>query len=649
MQHRRLQDRQPQANAVTIRSRIVLEMATSLVTGKNLGVRQAMVLLREQGVASRDWPVSLFGSATIEGVEAVVRREATMAIMNPAAALTLAYRGTGCFDTPQPIRTIAVIPSFDQFVFAVRQSHGIRTFEEIGTRRLPLKLALRGQADHSLHFMLDDIMAAAGFSIDDIRSWGGTISREGRVPPYPDGPKFKALERGEIDAIIDEASHAWLNEAVEAGMTILSLSEATVRKLEAIGYRRALLRKDEFPTLDADVLTIDFSGWPMFVHAEAPDALVTELCAALDDRSEMMPWEGEGPLPVARMCRESPDTPQDVPLHPAALAFWRKRALPLVSLKRAAFITAAGASVLLPLQRERADAQAASPEIEVAGIPNDTGALMFYAADLGLYEKAGLRVKVTSLNNSGSIAPAIASGTIQFGSFPVTVAALARDKGLPLVMIAPSGLYLSTSPIAGLLVAKNSEIRTAADLNGKTIATRDLSNMSYFAAKQWMDKNGGDSKTIRWLEIPDTNDVAAIAAGRIEAASVSEPALDDALRSGTVRSLAPVYDAIGKRFLIAGYYTSTDFAVSHADVVRKFAAAIGAAARWANDNRAQSALILQKYAGAPVLPGSTRVTYAERLQATDVQPILDVLQNYGLLKIPMQAKDLFSPVALGSP
>jgi len=300
--------------------------------------------------------------------------------------------------------------------------------------------------------------------------------------------------------------------------------------------------------------------------------------------------------------------------------------------------------LLFPPSGSRVEAQNSPPTIEAAGPPNDTGALIFYAADMGFFEKAGLRVKVTSLNNSGSISSAIASGAVQVGSFAVSVGALAREKGIPLVMIAPAGLYLSSAPTSGLIVRKDALIRKAADLNGKTVATRDISNMSYFGAKQWIDQNGGDSKTIHWVEIPDTSDVAALQAGRIDAASVSEPALDDALRGGEVRSLAPIFDAIGKRFLISGYFTSEDYAKAHPDAVRKFADVIIATARWANRNRAQSGAILEKYAQTPVLPGSTRVTYAERLGSADVQPVLDLLLNYGLLKAPMRAKDLFSPL-----
>jgi TRAP-type uncharacterized transport system substrate-binding protein len=311
-------------NPVTTRSRLVLEIASELVSlpGSGMALRQAKVHLREQGQS--DWPLCLFGSSTIEGVRAVVDKEADLAIINPAIMLTLAYRGTSVFKTPQPVRAISVIPSFDQYAFAVKSDTGLSTFEEIAAKRYPLRVSLRGMPDHSLHFMLDDILAAAGFSLADLRAWGGEARKDGFLP-VPDGPKFQALARGEINAIFDEAADVWVEQALDAGMTILPLGEGTVRKLEAIGYRRGCLPKSLYPKLPGNILTIDFSGWPIFVHAEAPDELVTQFCAALEARKASIPWQGDGPLPLERMCRDTPETPRDVPFHPAAQRFWKER------------------------------------------------------------------------------------------------------------------------------------------------------------------------------------------------------------------------------------------------------------------------------------------------------------------------------------
>jgi hypothetical protein len=235
----------------------------------------------------------------------------------------LAYKGMRPYDKPQPVRTIGVIPSLDQYVFAARPETGLMSFEDIGRKRYPLKVSMRAQRNHCLNLVIDDIAAAAGFTLDDVRAWGGDPRYEA-ILPWPHSEKFKALVRGELDAIFDEAAYVWVDAACEAGMRILPLEEATVQKLEAVGYRRNYLRKSAFPGLPHDILTLDFSGWPIFVHADLPDDMVTRLCAALDARKHLIKWEGEGPLPVHRMCRDAQDTPQQVPLHPAAERYWRQ-------------------------------------------------------------------------------------------------------------------------------------------------------------------------------------------------------------------------------------------------------------------------------------------------------------------------------------
>ena len=312
----------PFANAITIRSKLMLELASELVAGPDWGLRQVKVSLREQGAP--EWALSLYGSGTMESFDAVVTGEADLAICNPSAALTLAFRGHAPFIAPLPVRTIAIIPSHDQCVFAVRSETGLQSVEEIAERRFPLRVLLRGDPRHGLHAILDHIASAAGFSLDEMRAWGGSTQLTGMMP-LPDSAKFAAVVRGEADAIFDEATESWVGAAVAAGLTILPLREATLAKLQALGFRRGILRKAIMPELPRDIASIDFSGWPVFTRAELSDARVTQICAALDARKRLIPWQGEGPLPVERMCVDAIDTPIDVPFHPAAERYWRER------------------------------------------------------------------------------------------------------------------------------------------------------------------------------------------------------------------------------------------------------------------------------------------------------------------------------------
>jgi hypothetical protein len=312
--------RETRPATATIRSRVVLEIASELVGRRDQPYIQAKVLLRPAR-GDKEWRLALFGSSTTEGIEAVANGEADLAMTNPSAALSVAVRGTGMFKSPQPVRPIAVIPSYDLCLFGVRGDIGISHVEEIAERKLPLRLSLRGERDHYLQPMLADVLAASGCSLADIERWGGRIVYGGTLP-YFNGPRFDAYRNGEIDAIFDESITNWCNDAPTVGMTFLQMREGTVRRLEAMGYRRGVIAKADFPNLREDVLTLDFSGWPILVRADAPDEFVTQVCEALVARADTIPWQCPGPLPVERMARDAPDTPQLVALHPAATRYW---------------------------------------------------------------------------------------------------------------------------------------------------------------------------------------------------------------------------------------------------------------------------------------------------------------------------------------
>jgi TRAP-type uncharacterized transport system substrate-binding protein len=305
----------------TIRSRLVLEVAAEMVDQPDWPNRQARVSLRVQGAAQ--WPVNMIASDGPAALDLVARGEMQLAISNPAMYLALAVRGAGPYKKPIPLRAITIIPSPDQLAFAVTERTGVNSLREIRERRLPLRVSLRGQRDHALHPVVNEVLAAAGFSLDDVISWGGQVRYDDGLPMK--GNRFGAMQRGEVDMIVDEAVRGWANAALDAGMRILPLDETMLIQLEALGLRRAVMLQARYPKLPADLPTLDFSGFAVYTHADVPDAVVTSICAALEARKDRIGWQEPGPLPLELMCRDSADGPLTIPLHPAAEKFWRER------------------------------------------------------------------------------------------------------------------------------------------------------------------------------------------------------------------------------------------------------------------------------------------------------------------------------------
>jgi NitT/TauT family transport system substrate-binding protein len=155
------------------------------------------------------------------------------------------------------------------------------------------------------------------------------------------------------------------------------------------------------------------------------------------------------------------------------------------------------------------------------------------------------------------------------------------------------------------------------------------------------DKNGGDSSTIKFVEMPYTSMAAAIGEGRVDAGFLSEPDLDSALRT-VGRSIGPGYDAIADNFVIGAWFCTADYASAHADVVKRFAATMAETARWANGHRVQSAQILEKWTNTRVDASMPRVVYAERLNSDQIQPLINAAAKYQALKAPFPAAELFA-------
>jgi len=305
----------------TIRSRLVLEIASEMVDQPGWPHRQAQVGLRPQG--AEGWAVNMIASDGPAAIAQVASGSMQLAISNPAGFLALAVRGTGPFTTPIALRAITIIPSPDQLAFAVTARTGVKSLREIRERRLPLRISLRGQKDHALHPVVDEVLRAAGFSLDDIHSWGGQVRYDDGLPQTDN--RLGAVARGEVDMVVDEAVRGWINSAAASGLRALPLDEPMLAQLEAIGLRRAVIAKSRYPNLAEDVPTLDFSGFAVYTHAGVADEIVGAICAALEARKDKIIWQEPGPLPLERMCRDTPAGPLTIPLHPAAERFWRAR------------------------------------------------------------------------------------------------------------------------------------------------------------------------------------------------------------------------------------------------------------------------------------------------------------------------------------
>jgi NitT/TauT family transport system substrate-binding protein len=289
---------------------------------------------------------------------------------------------------------------------------------------------------------------------------------------------------------------------------------------------------------------------------------------------------------------------------------------------RRAFLTALALSVTA------AKAPAQSPpavQLRVSVPPIEAGMEPYYALDMGFFSKAGLDVQIVSAASGAASSTAVVTGAIDIGQSTAPLIASAVLHDVPIKFFAAAVIWNNAAPFAGMIVAKDSPIRTARDFEGKTVGIVALHDGTHLVAAAWLAKNGADVSKVSFVETPFSTMLNAVSSGRVAGALSASPFMPGP--NDDTRVLAIAYDALGDRYLATGYIATNAWLKSNRATAHRFATVMYETAHWANDsaNRARSTEILQKYTKMTdaVVARLARSTFAEQLVPGMVEPYLD--------------------------
>lgn len=267
---------------------------------------------------------------------------------------------------------------------------------------------------------------------------------------------------------------------------------------------------------------------------------------------------------------------------------------------------------------------------------------LLYALHVGAFKAAGLDVQLQSSTNGAALAAAVAGGSVDFAKSSLLSLITAHARGVDFKIVAGAAQYLTVAPTTLLCVLATSNVKTLADLTGKTVAVSALQSLDQIGTEALVDKSGGDASTIKFIEVPFPAMMAVLEQGRADAASIGNPSLAAALASGKLRTFPDPYDGIAKRLLIAGWFTSADFAAKNPSVVDRFARVMRDANAYSNTHHAETAPILAEYAhlDPEVIAKMNRLNNAVTLDPQEIQPAIDAAAKYKFIGQPFPAKEL---------
>ena len=211
-----------------------------------------------------------------------------------------------------------------------------------------------------------------------------------------------------------------------------------------------------------------------------------------------------------------------------------------------------------------------------------------YAQSVGWFKEANLDIEFQNVATGAVVAQQIVGGAADIGKASITSIIAAYARGLAFAVIAPGLSYRKEDPTAGYLVLANSPLKTPNDLQGKTVSCSAIGDIAYLGLRALIDSHGGDSSTVKFVELPFPAVSAALVAGRIDAGLMGEPAMMEDVRAGKLRYFVDELTGYSRPILEVVYFCTRDYATKNKDAVNRFQKVILRAAAYANTHVAET-------------------------------------------------------------
>jgi NitT/TauT family transport system substrate-binding protein len=270
--------------------------------------------------------------------------------------------------------------------------------------------------------------------------------------------------------------------------------------------------------------------------------------------------------------------------------------------------------------------------LNVGLIPIIPVAPVYLGIEKGFFEEENLKIEPQLAQGGAAIVPAVQSGDQQIGFSNSVSLMIAQTQGLPVKVVAPG----EASPTdaaddnSAVMVPKDSDIRSAKDLEGKTIGVNTLQNIAGLTVEASLAKEGVDTKSLKLVEVPFPEMLKTTEGGQVDAGFFNEPFTSQAKAAG-LRTIVNPYTATAPDLPIAPYFAMADWIEENADTVERFQRAMQKSTQYALDNPDEVKRILPTYTEIP--PEATENIGLPHL-ATELDPepfetLADLAQRFG--------------------
>lgn len=276
--------------------------------------------------------------------------------------------------------------------------------------------------------------------------------------------------------------------------------------------------------------------------------------------------------------------------------------------------------------------------IQVGFVPVTDVAALYLGEEVGIFKRHGLEMKVNIGTTGVAMVASVVSGEYAFAFSSLVGILQARDKGLPVKIIAAgsSSTAVKGADVTMIHACPKSGIRSARDLEGKTASVNALNGLLQMLGKAAVKADGGDPAKVKFIELGFAEGLAALQAGKIDAMVGAEPFGTAAIAAGCPPISSPYQAMSASPMMTSAYFTSEAQLKANPELYKQIRGAINESLEYAQKHPDEIRKQLPKFTklGPDVAAKLILPTYLTPVPRTSVEMFSKSGQEFGMLNKP---------------
>lgn len=272
-------------------------------------------------------------------------------------------------------------------------------------------------------------------------------------------------------------------------------------------------------------------------------------------------------------------------------------------------------------------------DVTIGLFPSSAVGAIQLGIDKGYFEEEGLNLELLLGQGSAAQLPSLSSGSLDFMLASPTTPLIATAQGLDLKIV--SG-YAANRPdmvedSVAVLVGAGSDIKSARDLEGKTVSINALGSIGEIGIREAVELDGGDPNKVTFVQLGFNEVGAQLESGQIQAGMAGPPFMQQIVADGgsVISDFIQDADLGGAELVIAssGALTRDD-----PEVIESFVAALDKTLTYAEAHQDEVRALLPSVLGtSPEAAEKTDfIAWNAELDVDALTQFADLMEKHGV-------------------